>query len=384
MKPAAEHPAVLSIDALPFVLHLLDTPGNPVGIPDCLPFRLRLDTEIGHLYQPDEPDLAAMLQRAYESGSLLGTAMDDTDSGRAYAEDFLRFIRARLAAGATCLEVGAGRGFLTRCLIDAGYRATGIEPGRANAAHWRRHRVPIVAGSFPSPDVAGAFDAIVAYAVMEHIAELDPFLRAVRAQLAPNGQLIVAVPDCGPYIASGDPSILLHEHYHYFTAGSLGRALARAGFEAERIEPAQYGGVLYCAARPAPEPVAAPGSGPDELRLLRAYGTMVDRQRAQIAERVTALRMSGRRLGIYCPNRALGLLPVGIEDVRFFDDDPDQFGRYFPSFPAAIENRAQLIADPVDEIWIMSRSFGARIRDRLTSEPALAASRIRSIDEVLG
>lgn len=375
-------PEILFIADFPFVVQMLDSPDNPGGMPNCLPFRLRLDAAIGHLYQPQSDDLATMLERAYRAGSLLGTAMDDTESGRAYAEDFLRFIADHLTAGASCLEIGAGRGFLTRRLRDTGYQVLGLEPGRANAPHWRRHGVEVIADSFPSPEVPGSFDAILAYAVMEHIAELDPFLAAVAAQLTPAGRLIVAVPDCGPYIATGDPSILLHEHYHYFTVASLRRALARAGFEAEAIETAQYGGVLYCSARVGPGNASALPDGA-ELATLRNYGAVVAAQRARISARITALQAQGRRLGIYCPNRVLGLLPVGSEGLRFFDDDPDQLGKHFPGFPAAIENRAGLAANPVDEIWIMSRSFGARIRDRLLAEPTLARTELRLIDQVL-
>lgn len=373
---------ILAIPDFPFVVQLLDGPDNPAGMPNCLPFHLRLDTTIGHLYQPAELGLAAMLERAYRAGSLLGTAMDDTDSGRAYADDFLRFISQHLKAGTSCLEIGAGRGFLTRRLGDAGYHVTGMEPGQANAPHWQRHGVDIVADSFPSAAAPGPFDAILAYAVMEHIADLTPFLISVAGHLTENGRLIVAVPDCGPYIATGDPSILLHEHYHYFTAASLERALAQAGFRSLKIEPARYGGVLYCCAVP---DQAAKASVPDaaELQTLQNYGKVVERQRARIADRVVGLQAGKQRLGIYCPNRVLGLLPVGIAGLRFFDDDPDQLGKHFPGFPAAIENRASLIASPADEIWIMSRSFGTRIRDRLQAEPALAGTRLQLIDQVL-
>lgn len=378
----ANNPDVLLIQQFPFVVQMLDSPDNPVGMPNCLPFRLRLDAGIGHLYQPEDASLAAMLERAYRAGSLLGTAMDDTDSGRAYADDFLRFIGGHLAKAAQCLEIGAGRGFLTRRLLDAGYGVQALEPGRANAPHWLRHGVTVIADSFPSAQVPDKVDAILAYAVMEHIADLGPFLAAVAGQLKPGGKLIVAVPDCGPYIASGDPSILLHEHYHYFTAASLARALARAGFRAENIETARYGGVLYCSAVP-DQAITATPVPPQEQRDLLAYGSVVDEQRAKIAARIAALQARGDRLGIYCPNRALGLLPVGALALRFFDDDPDQLGKYFPGFPAAIENRAGLVARPVAEIWIMSRSFGTRIHDRLRAEPALSPTRLLQIDEIL-
>lgn len=375
-------PEVLAIDAFPFVVHLLETPDNPAGVPNHFPFHLRLDEGLGHLYQPDQPDLAAMLARAYQAGSLLGTAMDDTDSGRSYADDFLRFVRQHLKAGTKCLEIGAGRGFLTRRLLDAGLSVDALEPGIANEVHWRRHNVQVIADSFPSGQLQEKYDAILAYAVMEHIAELSDFLAHVTRQLAPGGRLIVAVPDCSTCIATGDPSILLHEHYHYFTAASLGNTLARGGFRANAIETARYGGVLYCSA--VPELAVRTDDQPlTELTAARNYGKAVARQRSAIAKRLQMAAAKGRRIGIYCPNRVLGLLPVGIAGIRFFDDDPDQLDKYFPSFAMPIENRAMLLAEPTDEVWIMSRSFGTRIRNRLRGEAGLATTKIFLIEEIL-
>lgn len=373
---------VLELEALPFVVRLLDGPDNPAGIPNTYPFRLCLNEVTGHLYQPDDAGLAQMLGAAYRAGSLLGTAMDDTASGDAYANDFLRFIRANAPRSENCLEIGAGRGFLTRKLIDTGLVVDALEPGQANAEHWQRHGVKVTADSFPSTKLPGQYGLIVAYAVLEHIADLAPFFDACRRQLTPEGQLILAVPDCGPCLEAGDPSILLHEHYHYFTDRSLARCLELAGFRAVKAERAGHGGVLYCCAQPKVDIVAtAPAGG--ELDQLRGFGPLVLRQRTRIAERLAQARSAGIEIGIYCPNRAISLLEPGIAGPRFFDDDPDLHRKHYPTFPAAIENRADLAAKPVQELWILSRSFGARIRDRLRQEPSLKQLEIKLAEHIL-
>lgn len=378
----AEPPLVLDLEALPFVVCLLDGPTNPQGIPDTHPFRLALDETSGHLYQPADPALARMLDAAYRAGSLLGTAMDDTESGNAYANDFLRFIRANAPRSGKCLEIGAGRGFLTRRLIDAGLAVDALEPGAANAPHWQRHGVKVTADSFPSAKLPGQYGLIVAYAVLEHIADLAPFFTACRSQLTADGQLILAVPDCGPCLDAGDPSILLHEHYHYFTDRSLTRCLELNGFRAVKIERAGHGGVLYCCAQPRDDRAAVPPAA-DELAQLRAFGPAVLRQRARIAARLAEAKAAGTEIGIYCPNRAISLLAPGAGGLRFFDDDPDLHRRHYPTFPAPVENRADLVARPVRELWVLSRSFGARIRDRLRQEPSLKQLEIKLAEHIL-
>ncbi|MBI2383227.1 MAG: class I SAM-dependent methyltransferase [Gammaproteobacteria bacterium] len=380
--PNARVVDILSIPEFPFLVRMLDGPDNPAGLPNWYPLHLQLDETLGHLHQPSRPELQRLLDFAYRSGSLLGTAMDDTPMGRAYADDFLRFVGSQLPPSARCLEIGAGRGYLTRRLIDAGWNVTALEPGRSNEPHWHHHGVQVISDSFPSPAVTGTFDAILAYAVLEHIADLADFLSAASRQLSTNGRLIVAIPDCCECIAAGDPSILLHEHFHYFTAGSLARSLSANGFTPLGIERAGHGGVLYCSAALAPTSGA---SAPDasELSEMRNFGTRVTEQRKRVSELLRSAAENGRRIGIYCPNRAIGLLPHHASNIRFFDDDPDQHGKRFPGFPVPIENRSELVDRPVDELWIMSRTFGAKIRDRLRQEPRLRSTEIRLVEDLI-
>ena len=62
---------------------------------------------------------------------------------------------------------------------------------------------------------------IIFYTVLEHIANLNRFFSHLTARMKPNAKVICAVPDCSLEINAGDPSMLLHEHMHYFTPNSL-------------------------------------------------------------------------------------------------------------------------------------------------------------------
>ena len=77
-------------------------------------------------------------------------------------------------AGRTLLDVGSGTGLLTAALADAGWTVTGCEPEpmmRAVAA--REHpALPMSAGALPSlPFADGAYDAVVANFVLNHVAD---------------------------------------------------------------------------------------------------------------------------------------------------------------------------------------------------------------------
>jgi hypothetical protein len=72
-------------------------------------------------------------------------------------------------------------------------------------------------------------------------------------------------------------------------------------------------------------------------------------------------------LGIYCAARGMALLDPEWS-MRFFDDDPSQQDKFLPPFKAVIEGRDDLFAAPVDNLVILSRTFGHRIRDSLRAQ----------------
>ncbi len=381
---------VWSSDSFPFRIGASDRPSNPFGLPDALPFRLALDTGYGGLVQVPDPAVLRALDTAYAHGSLLGTAMDDSPLGTAYLDDFMAFLKPLLSAtGETprALEIGAGRGYLLRRLTDLGIDAVGLEPGGSHAAHWSRYGVRVIRDRFPSPQVDGEFDLIIAHAVLEHIADAHAFLAAAHRRLRPGGRLLITVPDCAGPIALGDPSILLHEHFHYFTAAGLGRLLAGAGFRVEASRPSWHGGAMHVAASPGGTP-AAPPPDADELGALASYGGRVRRMIGVFERRLRAVRDSGRSLGIFCAPRAVPYLPGclrpdGRLGVRLFDDDPELTGRHFPPFAEAVEDRAALLDRPVDELWILSHSFGTTLRAALAGTPGMERTIVRTFSEIL-
>jgi SAM-dependent methyltransferase len=373
-EPQREH--LCHIEDLPFTVAPSRTPHNPLDLPDVLPFDLCLNRELGLLEQPPNPTVMQHLETAYRAASTIGSAMDDTGLGRLYADDFVSYMTEVCdITDRRILEIGAGRGYLVRRLTDLGGNAIGIEPGLDNASHWRRHRVNVIAEYFPSPQAPGPFDVIVAHGVLEHVPTPKSFLAEVQAHLAPCGHFLAAVPDCTEPVASGDPSMLVHEHFSYFTEGSLRRALEANGLRVTDLRKAGFGGALHVAATP-----GKTGAGclpaATELAEARAFGDKLRRLRARFQSRLDATRAAGKRVGIYCPARALALLDSAA-GIRFFDDDPELHGKFYPPFGSPVEPRSALLGDPVDELWIMSRTFGPKLREQLRREPALRGCRIR-------
>jgi hypothetical protein len=74
---------------------------------------------------------------------------------------------------------------------------------------------------------------------------------------------------------------------------------------------------------------------------------------------------------------------TGFENkgIRFFDDDPNAHGKYYPGINIPIENMQDLLAHPTDVVLIMSQTFGPRLAARLKEE--LYKVSIVCINEIL-
>ena len=126
----------VEIPELPLCLGAMGTPHNPVGLPDVSPFSLEINKKLGRLEQAQDSMLESLLTSGYQLGIEMGTPSDSTELGRPYVDDFLKFIESCGPTKGSLLEIGAGTGFLSKCLIEAGWKVTSLEPGRNYQERW--------------------------------------------------------------------------------------------------------------------------------------------------------------------------------------------------------------------------------------------------------
>ena len=364
--------------SLPFHVGPRAEPSNG-ELPDRLPFALGIDDATGRLVQMPDATVEDALERAYRAGSQIGTPLAETGLGRRCLDDFLGFVLERSPAleGRGVLEIGSGDGALLRALDTRGADVVGVEPG----ARPGEGGLPVIAEPFRRELFDRRFDLIVHYGVLEHILDPVRFVRDQLALLAEGGLLVLAVPDCSTPIAQGDVSMLVHEHWSYFTAGSLRALAARAGARVVDVAPAGVGGALYT--------VWAQGDG-DEGDVDEAAAGFVAKARAnleRLREHLASHRAAGATLGVFCPGRFLNyqaLLEAQVPELRYFDDDPTLEGCYYPPSTVAIESRQGLLVDPVARLLIASWTFGAAIAASLRAEPRLADTELATLADVLG
>jgi SAM-dependent methyltransferase len=162
---------------------------------------------------------------------------------RLVLRDHVRFVSQALAgtkARGPLLDVGCGGGLFLGIMRERGVNVVGLDFSReAAAVAWSRQQVPaIVADLEHVPLRPGGFAAITMFHVVEHLYDPAAYFAAARKLLAPDGRLIVQVPNA----ASGQARLLGHRwngfdvprHLNNFRDRDLETVLSRSGFEVVR------------------------------------------------------------------------------------------------------------------------------------------------------
>jgi SAM-dependent methyltransferase len=134
------------------------------------------------------------------------------------------------------LDVGCGRGDLAATLMGHGWRMSGVEPSPSACEVARQRGVDALCGTLATVELEdGAYDAVVFRHSLEHTGDPVRDLRRVAATLAPEGLLLITVPNFGCWQARRFAGCWYHldlpRHRTHFTESALRHALQDAGME---------------------------------------------------------------------------------------------------------------------------------------------------------
>ncbi|MBN2562491.1 MAG: class I SAM-dependent methyltransferase [Phycisphaerae bacterium] len=364
-----------TIGELPFIWSMLHQCHNPIGVPDRLSFSLMLEPTAGTLMQSPQENVSKALQDAYNQGSVITGMMEPQGLGQSYGDAFTSFMQSQMGlsrfAGLRSLEIGSGPGYLLERLRDLGADVLGIDPGEHAQEAAKARGLPVIRDYFPSHQVDGSFDLILSTNVLEHV--LDPlrFLEQLHHHTGPQTKVFLAVPDCEPYIERGDLSMLIHEHWSYFTEQTLRNTILLAGGHKVQVEASAFGGSLYaCFELEGAAAELHNGAGREQVDLAYRYRHLAEIQLDRIRDRLSDAHRAHGSIGVFVPSRAINALVLSGADlagVRFFDDNESLHGTYFPGVSIPVEGRQALLDCPTDQVWIMSRTFGRTLKTQLRS-----------------
>lgn len=179
---------------------------------------------------PSDEQLAAEYAKA---------ASDDYVSEEAGQRESARRVLAeveRHVAPGRLLDLGPWVGFYMAEAEARGWTTLGVEPSDF-ASEYARGRLGLDVRSEDLYEVElpeAGFDAVLMGDVLEHLTDADRALELVRRWLAPDGVLVLLLPDAGSRVARVLGRrwwSVIPTHVHYFTRGSVARMLERHGFE---------------------------------------------------------------------------------------------------------------------------------------------------------
>lgn len=156
----------------------------------------------------------------------------NTGWGLAHLERIRRTERAQ-----TLFEVGASQGAFLALARELGYEVRGVELASASIAYG--HAVlglerELERGVFRAREPGEApVDVVCAFEVLEHSEDPRGFLAMMRSWVKPGGSVLISVPNARRFavrIGRREPQDYPPHHLMYWTARSLERAVARAGF----------------------------------------------------------------------------------------------------------------------------------------------------------
>lgn len=132
------------------------------------------------------------------------------------------------------LDVGCGSGGALGVAAALGWQVAGIEVDEAAAAKARRFTGELHVGDvLTAPFAPGRFDVVTAFHVLEHVPDPVAVLRRAIAWLAPDGLLIVEVPNAGGLGAAifgrAWSGLELPRHLSHFSPETLDRTVREAG-----------------------------------------------------------------------------------------------------------------------------------------------------------
>lgn len=332
--------------------------------------------------QTADPGNLKILRKAYETGAVIAGGTDESVLGKEYADDLLEFIVRSLGkkflTGCRVLDIGCGIGYLLHRLQMLGAVGIGIEPGGYGQIGVEQYGVQIIRDYFPSTRINGQYDLIFMHMVLEHMENPFQTLEDVKNLLSPSGHLVISVEDEEGYIEYGDMSILFHEHFSYFTEHTLARTLRCSGFKPISIIKANFSRILYAYASHSHETMKTDvgyTNSEDSQRIIDVYKERCESAASAFNEYFKQVERRHETVGIYVPARAINMLSrlkIIPSQLRFFDDDPSLYKSYFPGYAIGIENRSDLIDKPPDHLFVMSSSFGKRIKADLPEEVLLS------------
>lgn len=308
-----------------------------------------------------------------------------------HAEHYVGQVAARLELGADSLvvEIASNDGYLLQYVAARGIPCLGIEPTAGTARAARNKGIETISEFFGRDFAAelvgshGQADLIVANNVLAHVPDLNDFVAGLAVALAPKGTITVELPHLQELVAHGQFDTVYHEHFSYFSLGTVRAVFAAHGlhvWDVERLS--THGGSLRLWASHLNAKQRETGAvdslladegaaGMREIAYYQGFQEKAASVKNALLEFLLAQRRAGRKVAGYGAaakgNTLLNYAGVKPDLLPYVvDASPHKQGRYLPGSRIAVVTESRLRIEQPEFVLVLPWNLKHEITEQLT------------------
>lgn len=142
-------------------------------------------------------------------------------------------VRLLIGDDASVLDIGSNDGTLLSFLPET-MRRVAVDP--SDAIEQTPEGITRVRDLFPSPQLHGAYNAIIAVAMFYDLEDPIAFANAVRERLLAGGVFVFEMAYMPTMLRNTSYDTICHEHIEYYSLATIERILAAAGLKVARVQ----------------------------------------------------------------------------------------------------------------------------------------------------
>jgi SAM-dependent methyltransferase len=314
-----------------------------------------------------------------------------SDSWLRHAREYVTQISERLELGedSFVVELASNDGYLLQYFQERGVPVLGVEPARNVAEVANEKGIPTIVEFFGRElarrlvEERGPGDLVIGNNVLAHVPDLNDFVSGIGTMLAPDGVVTMEFPHLMRLIRENQFDTIYHEHFSYFSFGTVEKVFAAHGmvlFDVEEIP--THGGSLRIYGRPDANGSRPVGPRVEELRtrearngLDRLEGYLSFQEHARRAKRgllafLVEAKEQGKSIVGYGAaakgNTLLNYCGVRTDFVDYVADrSPHKQGRYLPGTHIPIHGPDRLAETRPDYVLILPWNLKAEVTESM-------------------
>ncbi len=200
------------------------------------------------------------------------------------------------------------------------------------------------------------FDLVIARQVLEHIADLDNFLKGIRKVLKNNGNVLLEIPDASIHVDYLDYSFW-EEHVNYFTLNTVTHLLAKHGFRILHSESVKFSGLaLIVLAEKSSLPLkpSDPALNKAEIERMLPLENNWPAFKHNYQENLSRLKEKDKEIAVFgCGCRSstiVNFLSIGAHLSGYIDDRKEKQNHYVPGNLLPVYSRESLQTQKINHV----------------------------------